>query len=116
MAISNHERIGKSLTLLGQGLYPYVEQHMRAIYGNAWLTQAKSCLSQDSTLKRTIEETLREDVSALLTVITRRWEKVFKPNLSHRVNGTVYGEGTGNRRKDAEKQAAADALRKLGLP
>jgi ribonuclease III len=83
MAISNHERIGKSLTLLGQGLYPYVEQHMRAIYGNAWLTQAKSCLSQDSTLKRTIEETLREDVSALLTVITRRWEKVFKPNLSH---------------------------------
>jgi ribonuclease-3 len=83
MTISNRERIGKSLTLLGQGLYPYVEQHMRAIYGNAWLAQAKSCLPEDSTLKRTIEEKLREDVSALLMVMTKRWEKVFKPHLSH---------------------------------
>lgn len=83
MAISNHERVGKSLTLLGRGLYPYVEQQMRAIYGNAWLSQAKSSLSEDSTLKRTIEEKLREDVSALLMVMTKRWDKVFKQHLSH---------------------------------
>jgi ribonuclease-3 len=82
MTINNRERIGKSLTLLGQGLYPYVEQQMRAIYGNAWLSQAKSCLPDDSTLKRTIEEALREDVSALLMVMTKRWDKVFnKPPL-----------------------------------
>lgn len=56
---------------------------MRAIYGNAWLAQAKSCLSQDSTLKRTVEEALQEDVSALLMVMTKRWEKVFKPHLSY---------------------------------
>jgi ribonuclease-3 len=83
MITSNHERVGKSLTLLSQGLYPYVEQKMRAIYGNGWLAQAKSCLPQDSTLKRTVEEALQEDVSALLTVITRRWEKAFKPHLSY---------------------------------
>lgn len=85
MTISNHERVGKSLTLLGRGLYPYVEQHMRAVYGNAWLSQAKSCLSEDSTLKRTIEETLGEDVSALLKVMTKRWDKVFNkpPRLSY---------------------------------
>ncbi len=83
MIISNHERVGRALTLLGQGLYPYVEQQMRIIYGNAWLAQAKSCLSEDSTLKRTIEETLREDVSELLKVMTKRWEKVFKPKLSY---------------------------------
>jgi ribonuclease-3 len=83
MAISNHERVGQSLGFLGQGLYPYVEQQMRAIYGNAWLAQAKSCLPEDSTLKRTIEEALREDVSALLMVMTKRWEKAFKSHLSH---------------------------------
>lgn len=83
MVISNHERVGRSLTVLGQGLYPYVERQMRAIYGNAWLSQAKSCLPEDATLRRTIEETLREDVSALLMVMTKRWEKVFKQHLSH---------------------------------
>lgn len=83
MTISNNERVGKALTLLGQGLYPYVERQMRAIYGNAWLAQAKSCLSEDATLRRTIEETLQEDVSALLMVMTKRWEKVFKQHLSH---------------------------------
>lgn len=83
MTISNHERVGKSLSLLGQGLYPYVEQQMRTIYGNAWLSQAKSCLSEDSTLKRTIEAALREDVSALLMVMSRRWDKVFRQHLSH---------------------------------
>lgn len=83
MTISNNERVGKALTLLCQGLYPYVERQMRAIYGNAWLAQAKSCLSEDATLRRTIEETLQEDVSALLMVMTKRWEKVFKQHLSH---------------------------------
>ncbi|MEW6491929.1 MAG: ribonuclease III [Cyanobacteriota bacterium] len=83
MTISNHERVGRSLTSLGQGLYPYVERQMRAIYGNAWLAQAKSCLSQDSTLKRTVEEALQQDVSALLMVMTKRWDKVFKPHLSY---------------------------------
>lgn len=82
MKISNHERIGRSLSLLGEGLYPYIEQKMRAIYGNAWLAQAKSCLSEDSTLKRTIEEALCEDVSTLLMVMTKRWEKVFRQHLS----------------------------------
>lgn len=56
---------------------------MRAIYGNAWLAQAKSCLSEDATLRRTLEETLQEDVSALLMVMTKRWEKVFKQHLSY---------------------------------
>lgn len=83
MAISNRERVGRALSLLGQGLYPYIEQRMRIVYVNAWLTQAKSCLSDDSTVRRTIEETLREDVSALLKVMTRQWEKVFKPHLSY---------------------------------
>lgn len=84
MTISNHERIGKALTLLGQGLYPYVEQRMGLAYGSTWLNYAKSCLPENSTLKqRSTEETLQEDVSALLGVVTKRWDKAFKEDLSH---------------------------------
>ena len=52
MAISNHERVGRALTLLHQGLYPYFEQEMRIIHSERWLTVATSCLSDDKTLKQ----------------------------------------------------------------
>ncbi|MBD2383886.1 ribonuclease III [Cylindrospermum sp. FACHB-282] len=80
--LANHDAIGKCLKLLSQGLYPYVEEKMRLVYGNQWLTQAGQCLSQDTTLKRTTEESLQQDISSLLSVMIKRWEKVFKPHLS----------------------------------
>ena len=80
MAISNHEQVDRALTLLGQGLYPYVEREMQAVYRNRWLTAAKSCLTEDYTLKRGIEKTLREEVYALLKVMSKQWEEVFKKN------------------------------------
>lgn len=83
MAISNHERVGRALTFLGQGLYPYVEREMQAVHRDRWLTAAKSCLSDDQTLKRNPEDILREDVSALLTVMSRHWDKVFRKKLRH---------------------------------
>lgn len=81
MAISNQEQLDRALTLLGQGLYPFVEREMQAVYRNRWLTAAKSCLFEDYTIKRGIEKTLREDVYALLKVISKQWEEVFKKKL-----------------------------------
>lgn len=83
MAISNHEQVGRALTFLRQGLYPYVEREMQAVYGDRWLTAATSVLPYDHTLKRRTEEVMREDVSALLTVMSRQWDSVFKQNLSY---------------------------------
>ena len=40
MAITNHERVGKTLDLLRQGLAPYIEREMRAAYENQWRKQA----------------------------------------------------------------------------
>jgi ribonuclease-3 len=80
--MKNLEIIDKCLVLLIKGLYPYVEDKMKDAYGNAWLTQAKNFAPSDSTLKRTIEESLQQDLSSLLNLINRRWEKVFKPYLS----------------------------------
>jgi ribonuclease-3 len=80
MGVSNKERIDKALTILCQALYPYVEQRMQAKYKDTWLDQAKSSL-KDNYKDRIMAEVLREDLYALLTVMLKEWEKVFKDNL-----------------------------------
>lgn len=87
MSSIDRETIGQALCLLSQGLYPYVEEKMRSVYGNAWLSQAKSVLSNKVLPKQhledgAIEKKLQEDISLLLKVIHQRWEKAFKPHLS----------------------------------
>lgn len=81
MQLSNNERIGQSLTLLSQALSPYVEQKMREVYGNSWFSQVNLCLSNKNNFNRSDEE-IFQDVSALLTIINQRWDKVFKKYLS----------------------------------
>ena len=81
MKLSNNERIGQCLTLLSQVLSPYVEEKMRLVYGNAWFSQVKQCISNKNNSNRSDEEIL-QDVSVLLSVINQRWDKVFKTYLS----------------------------------
>jgi ribonuclease-3 len=83
MAISNHERINRALATLSQGLYSYIEKEMRIVHGDRWLVVAKSCISEDQTLRRNLEETLQEDVSVLLKLIIKQWDNVFKKKLSN---------------------------------
>ncbi|QYX30473.1 ribonuclease III [Sphaerospermopsis torques-reginae] len=80
--LNNRDAIGKCLELLSQGLYPYVEEKMKLEYTNQWLAQAGQCLSPDTNLKRTTEERLKQDISSLLSVMTKRWDRVFKSHLS----------------------------------
>ena len=45
MAITNHERVGKALDLLKDGLRPYVERELRARYGGNWANEVKAMLN-----------------------------------------------------------------------
>ena len=81
MAINNHERVGKALTVLRQGLYPYVSKEMQAVHGDNWLTVAISYLPKHQTSKRNPEEILREDVKVLLELMSKHWDNVFKKIL-----------------------------------
>ena len=38
MAITNHERVGKALELLRDGLRPFVERELSAKHGKYWIT------------------------------------------------------------------------------
>ena len=44
MAISNHERVGKALGLLKDGLRPFVEREMQAFYRTNWTAELRACL------------------------------------------------------------------------
>ncbi len=64
MAISNHERVGRALNLLRDGLYPFVEREMKAVYGDRWLIPASASLPDSYVKYKNVEDVLREDVSA----------------------------------------------------
>lgn len=83
MPISNRNRVENALMYLNQGLYPYVEQEMRKIYGERWLKVATSHLSDNQSQKRQPEEILRDDISELLKLIIGQWSQVFKTKLGH---------------------------------
>lgn len=83
MAVSNHERIGRSLTLLNQGLYAYVKKEMLDVYGEDWLKETISCLSKEQ-LQHNPEEILREDISTLLRVTITHWEQVFQNKFQNK--------------------------------
>jgi ribonuclease III len=90
MTISNHERVGRALNLLCQGLYPYLKQEMQAVYSNNWEKEAKSCLANHKPLKqKSADSILSEDVAMLLSVMSKQWDKVFTKNLNSTENGLV---------------------------
>lgn len=81
MSISNHERIGRALTLLKEGLYPYIEREMRSVYRDKWLLAAIPLIDPDNTLRRKPEAVLREDVSSQLKLMGGKWDDVFRQTL-----------------------------------
>ncbi len=77
MAITNHERVGKALDLLRQGLAPYIEREMRAAYEGQWRKQATYSLKREGDLPD--GELL--DAHALLVIMWDHWNEAFKGTL-----------------------------------
>ena len=78
MAISNHERVGKALGLLKDGLRPFVERELQAFYRTTWVEQVRETL-RDSRVGG--GEDPMQDVSALLVLMDRHWANVFRATL-----------------------------------
>ncbi|MHC5826054.1 MAG: Swt1 family HEPN domain-containing protein, partial [Nostoc sp.] len=66
MTVSNRERVGRVLDLLRDGLYPFVEREMRSIYGDKWVVAATPFVPEDHSLRRNVQQILKQDESALL--------------------------------------------------
>ncbi len=76
MAITNHERVGKSLTLLKDGLGPFVERELKARFGDGWAFEAKDVLSDTRLSTGNSDPT--GDVAAMLVIMDRKWGEVFR--------------------------------------
>lgn len=79
MALSNHDRVGKALELLKDGLAPYVEREFKSTYGDKALEQAVAIHGDDRLLAgRPLNDW---DVAALLKVMWDGWNAVFGKTL-----------------------------------
>ena len=79
MAITNHERVGKGLSLLQQGLNPFVTRELKACYQERWKAEVQETF-RDSRLTNGTSDEL-QDVAALLVLMDRHWGPVFRVTL-----------------------------------
>jgi len=90
MALSNHERVGKGLELLKQGLLPYVQRELQGHYRSRWWQDGV-----EAALHGTIgieamahrgsdeERLARMDIQGLLLILWDNWREVFQEQLGH---------------------------------
>src|SRR5271155_320669 len=81
MAITNHERVGKALDHLKEGLQPFVERELKAKHSQLWFDQAKASLSESQSGLFGSEAQPRWDVATLLAVMWNQWNDVFRKTL-----------------------------------
>ena len=79
MALSNHERVGKALDLLRDGLKPFVEQELKSRHGDDWAAKVRDIV-RETRLGAGKGESL-QDVAMLLVVMDRSWGEVFRQTL-----------------------------------
>lgn len=79
MAITNHERVGKTMDLLKQGLGSFVDREFKTVHKAQALAEATRYLGEDRMLaKKGIGEW---DAAALLKLMWEAWNDVFRRTL-----------------------------------
>ena len=76
MAITNHERVGKTLEFLRVGLGAFVERELKAKFGEEWAFEVKDVLT-DTRLGGKDKDSIN-DVAAILVIMDRKWGEVFR--------------------------------------
>ena len=81
MAITNHERVGKALELLKEGLRPFVEREMKTQHAQLWFEELKASIPKAQPNLFGTEAEPRWDVASLLSVMWNQWQLVFRKTL-----------------------------------
>jgi hypothetical protein len=111
MATTNHERVGRALGVLSEGLAPFVERECRAKYGAGWVR----LVARHETVNR-------GDAQFLLAVMADEWKDVFARVLG-RAERNYVGELIDARNRWAHQESfstddaerAIDNVRRLLL-
>ncbi len=110
MAITNRDRVSRALELFREGLTPFVEREFKARLGDDWIEKLDE--SREHPLRRNPDETVAWDVQALVTLMQRNWQSVFRFTLGPVERGWV-SEVRDVRNKSAHEEpfTSEDALR-----
>lgn len=108
MALSNRDRVGKGLDLLGAGLRPFFMREMYAALGDKWSGEAAAGAKEGSSAAEF------RDVYVLLRTMWDYWHQVFGKVLGH-AERTLVSElrEVRNRWAHNESFSADDAYRAL---
>lgn len=112
MAITNHDRVGRTLELLKAGLAPFVEREFKNVYQAKAQEEACLLLGEDRLNAR---KPIRQwDSAALLKVMWDSWNEVFRRTLGP-AERSLVGELRGHRNQWAHQQSFTgdDAYRAL---
>jgi predicted AAA+ superfamily ATPase len=112
MAISNHERVGKAMDLLKQGLAPFIERELKNVYKDQARAQAGRFMGEDRLLPD--KPLAKWDAAALLKLMWEAWNDVFRKTLGP-AERTLVRELQDVRNKWAHQQtfSSDDAYRAL---
>ncbi len=81
MAITNHERVGKALDLLKDGLLPFIERELKSQYQQGWFEEAKAALSPQQLSFAGTPTEPQWDIGTVLAVMWNQWNEVFRKTL-----------------------------------
>lgn len=81
MAITNHERVGKALELLKDGLRPFIERELKSQYQQGWFEEARASLSPQQLSFAGTEAEPQWDIATVLALMWNQWNDVFRKTL-----------------------------------
>src|SRR5579862_3756039 len=112
MAITNHERVGKAMDLLKQGLAPFVEREFKNSYKDRSLAEAARFVGDDRLLSN--KALIEWDAAALLKLMWEAWNTIFRRTLGP-AERSLLSELRDHRNKWAHQQTFSgdDAYRAL---
>src|SRR5512143_3786960 len=102
MAITNHERVGKALELLKEGLAPFVEREFKSLYKNRAIGEAARYVGDDRMVGK--QPIAGWDAAALLRLTWEAWNDVFRRTLGQ-AERTLVSELRDVRNKWAHQQS-----------
>jgi hypothetical protein len=100
MAPTNHDRVGRALDLLRDGLRSYVEREMRVEFGEGWQVEATS-----SRIRPNRDGKIVWDLANLLKLVWDQWNTVFGQKLA-REHRALVSELIGARNNHAHREDA----------
>jgi predicted AAA+ superfamily ATPase len=87
MTVSNHDRVGKLMELLRDGLRPFLEREMKAVHGERWTAVLAGAAAAG---RAPTSADPPRDIQAILKIIGEHWNSVFGRVLGRSDRSLVF--------------------------